>query len=63
MILLLAAFVAVGSPMAAYIWHVLSDALAGRVQFMSTLIALGLIAVFVGLLRLLVGILPGGEEA
>lgn len=63
LVLLLAAFVAVGAPMAAYIWRVLSDALAGRVELVPALIALVLIALFLGLLRLLVGFLPGAEEA
>lgn len=59
LVLLLAVFVVVGAPMAAHIWHVLSDVLVGRVETVPVISALALIVVFLGLLRLLVGILPG----
>lgn len=47
-------FFLVGTPMIAYVWHVLSDALAGRVALVPIVAALVLLALFLVLLRRLI---------
>lgn len=64
LIALMAGFLIVGAPMAAYIWHVLSNVLAGRIETMPILIAAALLVVFLFVLRLAVRyLLPADESA
>lgn len=48
-------FLLVGAPMAAYIWHTLSEVLSGRIHAGPVLASLVLLGVFLLLLRALVG--------
>jgi hypothetical protein len=49
----------VGGPLLMYIWHTLSELLMGRVALVPDLVALVLLAVLVGLLKLFAGYLNG----
>lgn len=48
-------FLIVGAPMAAYIWHTLSEVLSGRIHAGPVLASLVLLGVFLLLLRALMG--------
>lgn len=49
----------VGGPMLMYIWHTLSDLLMGRVALVPDIVALVLLLVLAGLLKLFAGYLNG----
>ncbi|MCA9772534.1 MAG: hypothetical protein KC466_08995 [Myxococcales bacterium] len=46
-------FFVVGTPMIAYVWHVLSDVLSGHVEIIPVTAAIALLLVFLVLLRFL----------
>lgn len=63
LVLIMAAFLVIGAPLAAYIWHVLSDLLAGRVRPGPIGIALAFLLVFLFLLAGLIRfVLPPAER-
>jgi hypothetical protein len=51
--LVMALFVIVGSPMAYYLWHVLTDLLSGHFHGPSVLMGTGVLLLLLGLLRVL----------
>ena len=59
----MAIFLIVGGPIAAVIWHVLSDVLGGRVRLGPILLAVALTVVFAALLGLLTRfVVPPAED-